>query len=172
MTNNLSGPVTISGGTLQVGNSDAFGTLGSGAVTNNAALSFNRADATLNVVNAIHGTGAVSFDGSGSVTVTGNNDYSGSTLINSGVLNLQSVTGLGSASTGTTVVGGGQLYITANVNVAEGLTLNGTGDGNGALRKGGAGLTVETAPVLLASDSTIGLDGGATLILSNIVTDS
>jgi fibronectin-binding autotransporter adhesin len=67
------------------------------------------------------------------------------------------------------VAAGGQLYVTANVNLGWGLTLNGVGDNNGALRKGGAGLTVSTAPVALAADSTIGLDGGATLTLSNVV---
>ena len=63
-----------------------------------------------------------------------------------------------------------QVYITANVDVAEGFTLNGAGDSNGALRKGGAGLTTEYGPITLASDSTIGVDGGATLTVSNTIT--
>jgi len=169
LTNNLSGAVTISAGKLQIGNGDSYGSLGTAQITNNATLSFNRGDATLIAGNSIHGTGTVSYDGSGSVTITGNSDYSGPTLINQGILNLQSATGLGSTSSGTIIASGGQLYITANVNVAEGLTLNGAGDGNGALRKGGAGLTVETGAINMASDSTIGLDGGATLTLSNVV---
>lgn len=169
LTNNLTGATTISGGKLQIGNGDSFGTLGSGPVTNNATLSFNRGDATLNVGNSIHGSGTVSFDGGGSVTISGNSDYSGSTLINAGILFLQNSAGLGATSGGTAVANGAQLYITANVDVAEGLTLNGSGDGNGALRKGGAGLTTENGAVTLASDSTIGVDGGATLTLSNTV---
>jgi autotransporter-associated beta strand protein len=113
----------------------------------------------------------VSFDGTGSVTVSGASDYTGSTLLNAGVLNLQSATGLGATSGGTTVANGGQLYVTANVDVgAEALTLNGSGpDGSGALRKGGAGTTAWNGPVNLASDATIDLDGGATLALSNTV---
>jgi len=170
VTNNLSGATTISGGILQVGNGTANGSLGSGAVTNNATLSFNRSDAALNVNNPIHGTGTVSYDGFGSVTVSGANDYTGSTFINAGIVNLQSSSGLGATSSGTTVASGGQLYITANVDIAEGFALNATGpDGNGALRKGGAGLTAITAPIALGSDSSIGLDGGATLALSNVV---
>ncbi|MBC8095132.1 MAG: autotransporter-associated beta strand repeat-containing protein, partial [Akkermansiaceae bacterium] len=133
-------------------------------------LAFNRSDATLAVANAIHGTGAVSYDGSGTITVTGNNDYTGSTLINAGFVNLQSSTGLGTASAGTTVANGAQLYITANVDVTEGLTLDGIGpDGSGVLRKGGAGFTASLGPVALAAAATIGLDGGATLALSNVV---
>jgi autotransporter-associated beta strand protein len=124
------------------------------------------------VGNPIHGTGTVSFDGYGTTTVSGNSDYTGNTLINAGIVNLTSSTGLGSASTGTTVANGGQLSIPANVVLAEGLSLNGVGaDGNGALRKSGAGITTINGPILLASDSTIGVDGG-TLNLSNAVSGS
>ena len=173
LTNNLSGGVTISGGKVQVGNGDNFGTLGSGPVTNNATLSINRSDTALNLGNSIHGTGTVSFDGGGSVTISGNSDYSGSTLINQGIVNLQSGTGLGATTGGITIASGGQLYITVNQNIGlKGLTLNGAGDGNGALRKGGAGLTTYNGAVNLGSDSTIGLDGGATLTLSNAVSGS
>ncbi|MGC3956559.1 MAG: immunoglobulin domain-containing protein [Verrucomicrobiota bacterium] len=94
VTNNLTGPTTISGGILQVGTGGNSGSLGSGLVTNNATLSFNRGDAALVVANAIHGAGAVTFDGAGSVTVQGNNDYTGSTLVNAGIVVLQSGTGL------------------------------------------------------------------------------
>lgn len=169
VTNNLTGPTTIAGGTLQIGNGGSSGSLGSGPVTNSATLAFNRSDAALVVANAIHGSGGVTFDGAGSVTVQGDSAYTGSTLVNAGIVVLQSATGLGAASSGTTVAGGGQLYITANVDSAEPLAVNGAGDGNGALRKGGAGVTALTAPVTLGSDTTIGLDGGATLTLSNVV---
>jgi len=170
LTNNLTGATTISGGILQIGNGDANGSLGSGPVTNNATLSFNRSDTAVTVANAIHGSGVVSFDGSGTVTMTGANDYTGSTLINAGVVLLQTTNGLGTASSGTTVANGAQLYLTANVDLTEGLTLNGSGnDGSGALRKSGAGLTTSFGTVNLDSDATIGVDFGATLTLSNTV---
>ncbi len=169
VTNNLTGPTTIAGGTLQIGNGGSSGSLGSGPVTNNATLAFNRSDAALVVANAIHGSGGVTFDGVGSVTIQGDSAYTGSTLVNAGVVVLQSGTGLGAASSGTTVASGGQIYLTANVDSAEPLILNGAGDGNGALRKGGAGVSALTAPVTLGSDTTIGLDGGATLTLSNVL---
>ena len=169
LTNNLGGPVTISGGTLQVGNSDSLGSLGGGVVTNNGILSISRSDATLNLGNPIHGSGSVSFDSSGSVTLSGVSDYTGASAVNSGIVFLTSGTGFGSPSSGTTVANGAQVYITANVDVPEGFTLNGTGDGNGALRKGAAGLTTETGPIILASDSSIGVDGGATLAVSNTI---
>ena len=169
VTNNLSGPVTISGGTLQIGNNDGFGSLGSSVVTNNATLSLNRGDTLLNVNNTIHGTGTLSVDSSGAVTISGNNDFSGATLLNSGTTFLTSATGFGLTAAGTTIANGALVYISANVNVDEGFTLNGTGAGAGAYRKGGGGLTVENGPIALASDSTIGVDGGATLVLSNAI---
>lgn len=167
ITNNLTGGVTVSGGVLQVGNASASGSLGSGPVTNNATITFNRSDAVLNVANAITGSGGLTFEGTGSVAVSGSNDYSGVTTISSGVLNLQNAAGLGLSSAGTTVAAGGQLYITANVDVAEPLSVSGTGDGTGALRKGGAGVTALKNPVTLVTDTMIGVDGGATLNLSN-----
>jgi len=172
LTNNLTGATTISAGKLQIGNGDSFGTLGSGPVTNNATLSVNRADTVLNLSNPIHGPGTLSIDGGGAVTISGNSDFSGNTLLNAGIVYLTSSTGLGSTSAGTTVASGAQLYITANVNVAEPLSLAGVGDSNGALRKGGAGATTETGLITLALDSTIGVDSGATLTLSNVVSGS
>ncbi|MDR3456054.1 MAG: immunoglobulin domain-containing protein [Verrucomicrobiae bacterium] len=169
VTNNSTGPVTVQSGTLQIGAGDTLGSLGTGPVTNNGTLSFDRSDG-IGVANDLHGTGTVSYDGSGSVTLTSTNvDYTGSTVINNGRVFLATSSGLGATNSGTTVNSGGQIYITANVNLAEELTLSGSGDGNGAVRKGAAGLTVETAPVALAADSTIGLDNGATLTLSNTV---
>src|SRR5581483_8344547 len=43
--NDFSGGITINHGTLQVGNSDAAGTLGNNTVANNSALVFKRLDA-------------------------------------------------------------------------------------------------------------------------------
>lgn len=172
VSNNLSGPVLVSGGTLQVGDGGANGSLGTSVVTNNATLSVNRSDTDLIVSNPIRGSGTVSFDGFGTTTVSGASDYTGSTLLNSGIVQLTSPTGLGATTSGTTVANGAQLYIRANVNLAEPLTLNGVGDGNGALRKGTAGAATESGPVFLASDSTVGVDSGSTLNFSNLVSGS
>ncbi len=56
--NSYTGTTTINAGTLQVGDGGSTGSLGTGAVTNNATLLFNRSNA-LTVANAISGTGAV-----------------------------------------------------------------------------------------------------------------
>lgn len=169
VTNNLTGGMTISGGMVQIGNGGITGTTGSGNITNNGTLSFLRGD-SLNVPNLIRGSGGVQLD-SGTITLSGANEYSGPTAINAGIVILPGATGLGSASGGTVVASGGQLYITGNQPiVGEALTLNGIGDFNGALRKGGAGLTTYGGTVSLASDATISVDGGATIALTNGLT--
>jgi len=172
VANKMTGPTLISGGTLQIGYDDSYGTLGSGPLTNNATLSFKRSDTSLNVTNSIHGSGKVSYDGSGTVTVSGASDYTGATLINQGIVNLQNTSGLGAQNSKTTVATGGQLYITANVDVSNSVSLNAAGDGNGALRKGGAGKSVVQGTVNIASDTTIGVDGSSELVFSNTVSGS
>jgi autotransporter-associated beta strand protein len=169
VTNNSTGPVEVLGGTLQIGNGDTYGSLGSGPVTNNGALVFDRSD-SIGVANDLHGTGSVVLN-SGMITPTStNNDYAGGTTINAGVIYAGNSESLGAANGGVVVNSGGQLYITGNVNFGvKPISLNGTGDGNGALRKGGAGATAYAGPVTLADDTTIGVDSGATLTLSNTI---
>ena len=72
--NTYTGGTTISGGTLQVGNGGASGTLGTtGGITNNAALVFSRSDSGLTISVVISGSGNVFQNGSGMVTLSGNN---------------------------------------------------------------------------------------------------
>lgn len=165
VTNSMTGPVTIDGGVLQIGNGDTLGAIAS-PVTNNASLVLDRSDATT-LPAPIYGTGSVTMNG-GNVTASGSNDYSGPTFINSGITYLQNGAGLGAPSGAISVASGAQLYITGNVDVGGNpLALVGAGDGNGALRKGGAGVTIFYGPVSLTSDTTLGVDGGATLDLTN-----
>jgi autotransporter-associated beta strand protein len=97
--NSYTKATTISAGTLQVGNGGTSGTLGSGAVTNNAQLTFNRSDAAT-ISNRITGSGRFDHSGSGTLVLTGNNDYSGQTVIGSSVLQVGSGGTAGSIGTG------------------------------------------------------------------------
>jgi len=83
--NNSYGDTTISAGTLQVGNGGAYGTLGSGNILNNGVLAFNRSGTTT-VSNSISGTGSLSQNGGGTILISGNNTYTGGTMINAGTL--------------------------------------------------------------------------------------
>ncbi len=69
--NTYTGLTVISAGTLQIGNGGTIGSLGTGAVTDNAALIFNRSD-TAAVSNNITGTGSISqINSTGTVNYTG-----------------------------------------------------------------------------------------------------
>ena len=108
--NTYSGTTTISSGTLQIGNGGTSGTLGSGNVTDNGALSFNRSDSTT-VSNDISGTGTLSQNGTGTLTLSGNNSYTGGTTINAGTLALGTSDVL--ADTGAVTVNGGTFDISS-----------------------------------------------------------
>jgi len=166
VTNNMTGPVMIAGGTLQVGNSDTLGAIGS-PVTNNASLVLQRSDATV-MPSPIYGSGTVTM-ASGNVTASGASFYTGDTFINSGVTFLANAAGLGATNGSITVADAAELYITANVDVGlNPLIIGGTGVSSaGALRKGGAGTTTYQGPVTLTEDTTMNVDGSATLNLTN-----
>lgn len=73
--NNSWASVTI-GGTLQIGNGGASGSLGAGAITVNGALAFDLAG-NLVVTNPITGYGALNQIGAGTVTLTADNNTAG-----------------------------------------------------------------------------------------------
>jgi autotransporter-associated beta strand protein len=85
--NTYTGTTTISGGALQIGAGGNTGTLGTGNVTDNAALVFNRFD---NVIcpNLITGSGSLTQSGYGELTLTAADTYSGATFISAGTLAL------------------------------------------------------------------------------------
>ena len=81
-----SGTTTITTNTtLQVGVGSGVGTLGSGSVTDEGVLIFNRSGA-LTYGGAISGSGSVSNIGPGTVTLSGANSYVGFTYVNGGTL--------------------------------------------------------------------------------------
>jgi fibronectin-binding autotransporter adhesin len=91
---NYSGPTIIAKGTLQIGNDSTFGTIGTGPITNNSVLIFDRSD-TLTLDNSIAGTGLITnFDGN--VILSGASTYSGGTYIEGGTMVAAKGTALGS----------------------------------------------------------------------------
>ena len=111
--------LTISQGTVQIGNGAASGLLNGGghfdnrgmSVVNNAALIFNRAEDGLvdNVV--ISGTGTVQKIGAGKVTLTGNQSYTGATAVDAGILQMGNggTSGLLANATTATIASGATL---------------------------------------------------------------
>ncbi len=85
-TNTYTGATTIdAGSTLQIGNNDTSGNLGSGAVRDNGTLIFDRTDA-VTANNNISGSGALVQMGTDTLILGGTNSYTGGTTVANGVL--------------------------------------------------------------------------------------
>ena len=171
--------VAINAGSLDLnGNSDAIDVLtGSGTVTNSGAA------ATLTIGSSggsglfsgviTDGANAVSLvkTGAGTLTLAGNNTYSGATSILQGIVVAVVNNALGSAAGGTTVSAGAALAFPAagvDYTTPEPVRLNGNGPtGNGAIESLG-GASSFAGPITLNSDSTIGSDDGALTLTGNI----
>ena len=147
--NTYSGTTTISAGVLQVGSGGTVGTLGSGSVTNNAGLIFNRSDA-ITVANDISGTGTLTKTGAGTMTLTGANTYSGTTTISAGILQVGN-----GGTTGT--LGSGAITNNAalRINRSDAFTLGQNISGTGTLTQFGAGTTTLTGTNTYSGVTTI-----------------
>ncbi|BCU77288.1 hypothetical protein llg_20030 [Luteolibacter sp. LG18] len=183
-TNSYTGLTKITTGILQIGNGGTTGTLGTGSVTNNAALRFNRTNASI-VANNIGGTGTVTHTGTGTTTLTGTNNYTGGTTLTAGTLSLGSTDAIG--TTGTISFGGGTLQFTvANttdyssrfsqasgqtyrldtnsqlVSIATALT----GPSGSLIKIGQGSLVLTNAANTLPSGITIADNGGTLLVMT------
>lgn len=88
--NTYTGGTTISEGALHIGDGGTSGSLGSGAVTTNGHLVFNRSD-TVTVPNPISGSGRLYHIGSGTIDLTGANSYTDGTWLAYGTLQVGSI---------------------------------------------------------------------------------
>ena len=125
------------------------GTLGSGSVTNNASLVFDRSG-SVTVANVIQGTGSLVQDGNGVLTLTGANTYSGGTTINRGTLQLGSGTALGATAGSLTLTGGTVDLNSYNLTVGS---LSGTA---GTITDNSTSTGVSTLTISQAADTTYG----------------
>lgn len=113
------GGTTISGGTLQLGNGGATGSL-IGDVTNNGTLAIHRSN-DLYYDGTISGTGGLTIHG-GVLRLSGTQTYTGSTQINAGYLVLPTTLDYGiSASTVVTVAADGALDLSGRTQKIAGL---------------------------------------------------
>ena len=176
--NAYTGVTSIQGGTLQVGNAGTTGTLGTGSVTNNALLVFNRSDSSpVAVANVISGTGAVTQAGTGTIKLTGTNTFTGTATLNANTTvqagNSTSALGTGALvlKDGTTLSSDSVTARTlANSSVTfDGNTTLGNATNTGALTFSGSGTLTGNRTLTLNSDATVSggiSDGGSTFGLT------
>ena len=166
-SNAFSGGVTISGGTLQVGNNDSAGSL-PGSITDNANLAYARSD-SLTANNTISGTGSVVQMGGSTLTLSGANTFTGNVVVTNGsTLIVGSSSALGGGSGSIIVANGSTLDINGNYG-SKAVVVSGSGvGGNGAITDSGGAVYGYTSSVTLSGDTTFGMPNrwdlsGATL---------
>ncbi len=200
--NLLTGTVTISGGTLELGNGLALAT--AAVVINGGSLVFTgTTSATLRTLNGdlvlantaaptgpfnltlnssvdgvvggvLSGSGSLTKAGSGQLTLSGANTYSGSTTVAAGILST-SISGALGFTSGITVNGGSLNAVdynpAASLNIASGATANITGSG---LTFGGSLTNANATPNSVLFSNTTGTitlgslyGAGATRFASN-----
>ncbi|WP_416548305.1 YDG domain-containing protein [Limnohabitans sp. DCL3] len=165
--NSYTGGSTVnSNATLSMGNGGTVGTLGPGAVTNNGTLKFYRSD-DITWSQAISGTGVVGQHGTGTLTLTGNNSYSGGVNINSGILNLGSASAIGSS--GTISFTGGVLQFSADNNADYSARFSTANPTSYKIDTNGQNITLATGfgiGQIASNTSTLYKYGSGTLTLS------
>jgi fibronectin-binding autotransporter adhesin len=175
------GNITFTGGTLQYTSASAGTDYSSRIKSSGGAISLdtNSQNVTFNSGLNNSNSGGLTKLGLGTLTLTGNNLYTGTTTISAGILNTQN--NLGSNSGAVNVATGATLQIEGVGSLGSGktLTLNGTGaaGATGALESvddGGADGNTFAGAVLLGSNATVAADftdgsGGYGLTLSGNV---
>ncbi|MGT1161138.1 fibronectin-binding autotransporter adhesin ShdA [Salmonella enterica subsp. enterica serovar Enteritidis] len=145
--NSYSGGTTIIGGTLTADHADSLGT---GAVANSGVLQVGEGE----LENTLSGSGSLVKTGTGELTLSGDNSYSGGTTIIGGTLTADHADSLGTgavANSGVLQVGEGELENTLS--------------GSGSLVKTGTGELTLSGDNSYSGDTTIA-DG--TLIAANV----
>jgi autotransporter-associated beta strand protein len=163
------GTLTLNGNVAGIGNTSATisGNLNLGGGQREIQVTNGAASDDL-VISATVTNGGIEKTGTGRLVLSGNNTFDGNVVVSNGVVAVAASSALGSSVGGTTVSNTARLELRNNVAVAnEGLTLNGSGGGLGALDNfsdtnswGGS--------ITLASNAMIECDGGL-LSLGNTV---
>lgn len=159
--NVYTGTTTVNAGTLQIGGGATMGNLGTGGVNGSATLAFDRSD-DVTLGNVLSGSITLVQEGSGILTLTGNNTYSGGTTINAG-----STLQVGSSAS---VLGTGVVTVNGTLDLnGDSPAVGGLG-GSGTVTSGASGAVTLTVGNGNTSSSFAGVvqDGAGAVALSKI----
>ena len=150
--NDFAGGVTISAGTVQVGNNDTNGNLPTtGAWDDEGTLAFSRSD-NLVLSQVISGAGSLVQNGNGKLTLSSAQTYTGSTIVSKGTLALVPS---GSIASTSGVLAQGGTFDVSGADPAVSLNI---------VNANGGGLTVGTNSVAM---TTLGLTNSTLTVVAN-----
>ncbi len=167
------GPTFIGGGTLQIGNATAT-TLGggtyAGAITDNGALVFKSASANI-LSGIISGPGSLIQNGTGALTLSGANTYTGGTTVAAGTLKIGNAAALGGNTGAVSVAAGAALDLNGTTMTnTNALSLQGTGISNGGALTNSSGTAGTYAGLVTLGSTGVSIGGTGLITLSNVGT--
>lgn len=159
------GNISLAGSTILSAASSTISTTGSGTITiadlngGGNALVISNDDASSAITGVLSNLSAFTKNGTGTMTLSGNNTFNGNVVVNAGTLVASHANALGSVAGGTTIASGSTLNING-VNIgAEALNMNGgTLQGTGIASYGGA-ITLSADGVINNNSGTLTLSG-------------
>jgi fibronectin-binding autotransporter adhesin len=169
---------------ITLNNGGAIGNVNNVTLHNNRGITLGVTGGTISVDNgvmtipgAISGPGNLTIgrvtttSGNARVVLSGNNTYDGNTLVNNGILHVQSATALGSTVGNTQVATGAELRFdsaASSVTINEPITIAGIGaGGGGAITVQNSAVATLSGPITLSGDATVTVSGVSTVTYDN-----
>ncbi|WP_245321786.1 autotransporter outer membrane beta-barrel domain-containing protein [Bradyrhizobium sp. LTSPM299] len=153
--------ITFTGGANFLNLQGGWSLTGNIAVDGSSSLSFTQT-ASVALSNVITGTGGIAQIGTGTLTLSASNTYSGGTIVNAGTLQLSGPGTLGATSGTTTVNTGGTLDLGGTTQTQAALNLAG-----GTLQNGSLNAPITSTGGIISGISgtaSLNVTGGTTLV--------
>jgi uncharacterized protein with beta-barrel porin domain len=170
--NTYTGGTTISGGTLQLGNGGANGSI-VGNVIDNGVFAINRNDA-FTFGGVISGTGAFNQIGTGTTTLTNTNTYTGPTTVTAGTLAIAATGSITSNVTNNATFNNAGTVTGSLTNTG---TVNAAGAVNGPIANNAGSFNVigtltSSSSFANAAPATLAIGGAGAYTLQGLLTNS
>ena len=160
-TNTYTGATTISSGALTISGAGELGSSGlyAAAITDNGAFNYN-SSASQTLSGIISGSGSLTQNGPGALTLSATNTYNGATTISGGSLTIGGAGQLGGGTYAVAIANNGTL----NYNSSAAQTLSGIISGTGALNYLGTGTLTLSGTNTYSGGTSI---ANGTMLLAN-----
>lgn len=166
----LTGDLTANTSVTQSTVSGNLALAGGGTHLFNAANPAPTATPDLDISAVVSGADGIAKTGAGVLKLGGSNTYTGTTDIQAGTVAIDNASALGTTAGGTTIASGAELDLLSDLNLAEPLSLAGTGI-NGSPIGLGAGIYTLSGNLTLTGDTTLSTAAATFLTVSGVIDD-